>query len=171
MFKSLTSVVAVKAYCIFISFALKNSEFTLNGICLGKIKKSSVEVASDCNCAAHSPEIILRISCFGLIAFSAARNDTMQAATIPVGLDSYVRSSAEQKLMLLFASFSERTSSQERGLHKNPGEDWKQEQALDCRERNKDKILFYTKLPMIDGGSIGATYFNVRKISRFKIFW
>ena len=110
--------------------------------------------------AAHSPEIILRISCFGLIAFSAARNDTMQAATIPVGLDSYVRSSAEQKLMLLFASFSETTSSQERGLHKNPGEDWKQEQALDCRERNADKILFlYAKLPMIDGGSIWSDIF------------
>ena len=56
--------------------------------------------------------------------------------------------------MLLFVSLSERKFSQERRLHKQ-GEDWKQEQALDCRERNEDKILFlYIKLPLEDGGGI-----------------
>ena len=83
MFETFTSVLPADEalHCIFIYFALKILEFTRKGICLGIIKKTSVEVAL----------MNKFIKLFALMEFSAAKSDTLQATTIPVGLASYVR--------------------------------------------------------------------------------
>ena len=68
---------------------------------------------------------------------------------------------AEQKVML-FVSLTEKTFHKRKDCTRT-GKDWKQEQELDWRERNEDKILFsYLKLPLRkDDGSICVAHFNV----------
>ena len=72
----------------------------------------------------------------------------------------------EQKLICLCFFNCQRGHFHKTNNCTRRGKDWKQEQALDCRERNEDKILFYLSNMV---AVFGAAYFNVRTISQFQI--